>query len=363
MVVRALRPLAPHDALAQAAHVPRTRRSRTSSRRSAATRHQRQRRRERRRRSTSSSSTTRPTGTSCWRLAKRIGFELTVDDSRREFAQARRQRRGGRARPTPTTCAPSARASPRCSRSRRSTCAASTSRRSRAVEKTASAARSRSPRPGSQRSDVVDKPSPAPSLEIAGQSFDHAGRGRRDGPGAARPARQRLPRRGGRLPRRPADQGRRQAQDHGRRQQVLRDLPRRQGRARRSRGGGGYTTSFSNSVGEHTPPRPGRRRQSGAQLGRLDRGRHRDQQQRSRQARPREGQVPVADRAGELLGAGRLPPRRQGARALDAAGRRRAGASSRSRTATRRSPTCSAPCSTARTRRARSWRSTTARSR
>ena len=40
-------------------------------------------------------------------------------------------------------------------------------------------------------------------------------------------------------------------------------------------------------------PRPGRRRQPGAELGRLDRGRHRDQQQRSRQARPREGQVPL----------------------------------------------------------------------
>ena len=128
-------------------------------------------------------------------------------------------------------------------------------------------------------------------------------------------------------------------------------------------GGGGYTTSFSNSVGEHTILGQAGGGNSGAELGRLDRGRHRDQQQRSRQAGPREGQVPLPDRAGELLGPGPPPLRRQGARPLDAAGRRASRSWWRSRTATRRSPTCSARCSTARTRRARRWRSTTARSR
>ena len=59
-----------------------------------------------------------------------------------------------------------------------------------------------------------------------------AGRGRRDRPGGARPARERLPRRRGRDVRQPRHQGGRQAQDHRRRQEVLRHLPRRQGRAR-----------------------------------------------------------------------------------------------------------------------------------
>ena len=44
-------------------------------------------------------------------------------------------------------------------------------------------------------------------------------------------------------------------------------------------GGGGYTTSFSNSVGEHTILGQAGGGNSGAELGRLDRGRHRDQQQ------------------------------------------------------------------------------------
>ena len=43
--------------------------------------------------------------------------------------------------------------------------------------------------------------------------------------------------------------------------------------------------------------------------GRLDRRRHRDQQQGPRQARPREGHAPGAERRGDVLGAGRASPR------------------------------------------------------
>ena len=74
------------------------------------------------------------------------------------------------------------------------------------------------------------------------------------------------------------------------------------------RGGGGYETQWSNSVGEHSllgqSAGAKQRRRAHHQL---DRGRHRDQQQGSRDARPREGVAPGVERRRVLLGAGRRP--------------------------------------------------------
>ena len=180
---------------------------------------------------------------------------------------------------------------------------------------------------GITRTSVASK-FPGAVLEIAGQSFGTNGEADTHGPGGARPARQRLSRRRGHAATatrasRPGSM----LNISGRRQELLGHLPRREGRRTCSAAAGGYETQWSNSVGEHSLLGQSAGSNGGAGCtDQLDRRRHRDQQQGSRDARPREGIAAVVERRRVLLGAGRRSPRRGNERGISMLPvRRRAG--------------------------------------
>ena len=225
--------------------------------------------------------------------------------------------------PTRTTCTRSGRASPRCSRSRRSTCAASTSRTSgRSCGPRASPRQVTSA--GITRASVASK-FPGAVLEIAGQSFTTTG----EADSMAQAALDQLA--NAYLAAEGTCDG-----DPRIKAGVLLEISgvgrNYSGTYRVAksvhviRGGGGYETQWSNSVGEHSllgqSAGSQQRRRPHRQL---DHGRHRDQQQGSRDARPREGVAAGVERRRVLLGAGRPPRGRQGAGHLDAPPRRRSG--------------------------------------
>ena len=188
-----------------------------------------------------------------WRLAKRIGFEFIVDDEAgRRSSKPERRRRAGRAHATPTTC---------------------TSFRPRitAVQQVEEVnvrgfdlkAKQRSTRPrpspkqvteaGIKRSEIVKASSPAtrrsrsrPVVRSARARPTTMAQAQLDQLANAYLAAE------GTCDGNPRIKAGVEAQDQGRRQQLLGHLPRRQGGPRDLTAAAATRRAFSNSAGEHT---------------------------------------------------------------------------------------------------------------
>ena len=275
-----VRPLAPHDALAQQrtflnqtiSDIVDEHRQTTAASASAPS--------TAGLRSTSSSSDNESDWEFIWRLAKRIGFEFTIDDTRGEFKKPNPNAKAVELTYRPTTSTPPPHHAP-SSRSRRSRCAASTSRRSRRSREKTAAEAAQVTQAGSS-APTSSRPSPAPRWRSPASRSRPRARPRRwrrscstSSPTPTSPPRARAT----------ATPGSRRAcklevEGVGGRfsgtyrvaKAVHCDLRAAAATRRRSRTGR-----------RAHAPRPGRRRNGGGDVGRLDRGRHRDRRQRSRQ--------------------------------------------------------------------------------
>ena len=289
-----------------------------------------------------------------WRLARRVGFEFVVDDVKGDLREARGGRRGRARLPRRPSQLPPA-------HHLRAAGGEGQRPRLRPQGQEAGGQHQELAEPDDRGRDQAQRRDEEvqgiPARDLGPVVLDRGGRP--DRPVDARPARQRLPRRRGQLPRQPEDQGRHEAEDHRRRQDFSGTY--RVAKAQHLIGtAGGYTTEFSNSAGEHTllgqtGGSGNSSRNDSIITGIVTNNNDPEQLGRVQVKLPAVSDletfwVPVLS-----------PPRARsaGSRCCRCPG---STSWSRSRTATRPTPTCWARSSTARTRRARSWRSRMARS-